>query len=124
MKKTLLIASLAIGFAFSSCKKETTITNQLDGEVWKVVSITEVDGNDTDIENDPQISFTFEKEGGKATKAVSGFTWNVTWSVADDKITITDLGSQIYTVKNSGYSKQTWEQVDGSEITTYELEKQ
>jgi hypothetical protein len=124
MKKTLLIASLAIGFTFSSCKKETTITNQLDGEVWKVVTITEVDGNDTDIDNDPQISFAFDKEGGKATKTVGGLIWDVTWSVTEDKITITDLGSQIYTIKDSGYSKQTWEQVDGSEITTYELEKQ
>jgi|APGre2960657468_1045069.scaffolds.fasta_scaffold14197_2 hypothetical protein len=129
MKKILLLSLTVFSLMLSSCSKETMITNELDGEIWKVTNISTVNGSNTNTNASPSITYTFDKEGGKGTKMDGSNTYNITWSVADETLTVVVEGwaTYTYTIKKSGYSKQTWERTYsfiGTNVETLSLEKQ
>jgi len=129
MKKIALWSLSIFTMLLMSCSKQTTITNQLDGEVWKVTNVSTVNGSTTNTNASPSITYTFDKEGGKGTKMDGSNTYDITWSVSDETLTIVVEGTLTYTysIKDSGYSKQTWERTYsffGTNVETSTLEKQ
>jgi hypothetical protein len=71
MKKIALMSGIAIATFLSSCSKEETITNQLEGETWKITNVkfshvtTQEDGSVTkDSEASAMLtaSFAFDEE--------------------------------------------------------------
>ncbi len=71
MKKNVLMAGIAIAALLSSCSKEETISNDLNGETWKITNVkisqvtTQEDGSVTnDSESSAMItaSFAFDEK--------------------------------------------------------------
>jgi hypothetical protein len=130
-KLSVILFVIAISMVFS-CSKEKSITNQLDGETWKVVNISTVDDSEKITTEKPERIYIFDKEGGTGKMIEAGTTYATTWVVEDSYLTVYVAGmpniSYTYHVITNSSSKQTWTFDDsdwfGKYVKTLNLEKQ
>jgi hypothetical protein len=126
-KLSIVLFVISISIVFS-CSKEKSITNQLDGETWKVVNVSIVeDGGDVKTEK-PNRTYFFAKEGNTGTMVEGNLSYTFNWLVEDTYLTINVDGfsklSRTYDVLNSSRSKQTWTFDYSKHVETFNLEKQ
>jgi len=92
MKKTLLILFVVLSVLVTSCSKDATINRRIDGD-WKVVTIAGM------APAGESYTFSFNKDkkltgNGTLTysSAVGTVATTFTYTVADQKITLTETG--------------------------------
>jgi len=114
MKKLLLLFMTAVTMLTTSCSKQTTLQNRLDGETWKVtkmdltssgITTSILDANQTN-------TFSFDKDGKGTMKTTGEADEIFTWSVSEDgkTVTLTMSGEQptVLTVIENSSKKQVW----------------
>ena len=113
MKKTLLILFVVLSVAVTSCSKDATINRRIDGD-WKVVTIAGM----APVGESYTFSFNKDKKlTGNGTLTYSSAAGTVattfTYTVADQKITLTETGVATPEVLSvSKYEKKHIELID------------
>ncbi|MFM7022443.1 MAG: hypothetical protein ACKOXB_05655 [Flavobacteriales bacterium] len=127
--KILLTIGLLVLTTIFSCTKEASIEIALDGERWKIESVTTSYTNHRNTYMPPADFYYFDKEGRGGFYYSNNDSDPIVWSVNDDKITITKRNKSLtYTVLAGGFARQTWQRQyyswDNQVTEVYELRKE
>ncbi|MFZ9847010.1 MAG: hypothetical protein ACO3EE_02520 [Flavobacteriales bacterium] len=126
MKKLFLMMVTAVAILTTSCSKQTTLENRLDGETWKVtqMDVTYEGITESGLEAGVTTTLAFEKDGKGTWSTTGEASESFTWSVSSDGKTITlTQGTDVltFTVTDNSSKKQVWTMSQTDEGFTYTM---